>query len=182
MPLRPFSIFHTVDIAGFIFLGSWWCLRSFLALTWHNFNIVPRHLVASMYPIRPHPFFTLFISSDSFFRARNDAWDHFSLSLGTISTLCPDILLPRFARHIGRHQIVPHFLHEPSTPVILPMFRYFATIHSPCKEAHQCSPSPSFLVIINVPWLNTSSLPGHSFCSVYFYPLLQSLLICFQTP
>ena len=111
------------------------------------------------------PFFTLLISPDSFFRARDDAWDHFLLSLGTIATLRPYTSPHSFARHIGCHQIISHFLHEPSTPVILQMSRYFDTIHPPRKEAHQCSPPPSVLVIINIPWLNTSSLPGHSFCS-----------------
>ena len=52
--LWPLSVFNTFYIAGFIFSSSWWCLRSFLALTWYNFNIVSRHLAASMYtPHRP---------------------------------------------------------------------------------------------------------------------------------
>ena len=38
--------FHTFYIVGFIFLSSWWCLRSFLALTWYNYNSASLHLAA----------------------------------------------------------------------------------------------------------------------------------------
>ena len=157
------SVFWTVStISISTTRPSWWSPRCIIFSTSffaHFLDTASRlGLRATLAVLR---FFTLFISPDSFFRARDDAWDHFSLSLGTISTLCPDILLPQCTRHIGRHQIVPYFLHEPSTPVILQMFRYFATIHSPRKEAHQCSPPPSVLVIISIPWLNTSSLPDH---------------------
>ena len=53
-----------------------------------------------------------------------------------------------YVRHIGRSMTVPHFLHEPFTPAILQRSRYFAAIHLPSKEAHQCSPAPSALIII----------------------------------
>ena len=53
-PLRPLFVFTTLYITGFSFPSSWWCLRSFLALTWYNFNIVSRHLAASICaPHRP---------------------------------------------------------------------------------------------------------------------------------
>ena len=88
-------------------------------------------------------------------------------------TLRPYTLPHQFARHIGRHQIISHFLHEPTTPVILQMFRYFATIHSPRKEAHQCFPP-------------TLSPSHHKFSLIEHFllawPLIQSLLVCFQTP
>ena len=124
-PLRPLSVFYTFYITGFIFPSSWWCLRSFLALTCHNLNSTSLHLAASI--CAPH----------------RPSSDYFTL------------------------------LHEPSTPVIHQMFHSFASIHSPRKEAHQCSPP-------------TLSL-GHHKCSLieHFllaWPLIQSLLICFQTP
>ena len=61
-PLRLLSVFNTFYIAGFIFPSSWWCLRSFLALTWYNFNIASLHLAASICtPRRPSSdYFTFF--------------------------------------------------------------------------------------------------------------------------
>ena len=113
VPLRSFSVFNTFYIAGFIFSSSWWCLRSFLALTWYNCNIASLHLAASI--CTPH----------------RPSSDYFTLFTCAI-----------------------HSCHTANVSFI-------ATIHSPRKEAHECSPLASFLVIINAPWLNTSSLPGH---------------------
>ena len=54
-------------------------------------------------------------------------------------------------------------------------FVIFSTIHSPRKEAHQCSPLTSILVLIHVPSSNTSSLPDHSLNSESSYLLSDSL-------
>ena len=168
-------IFRTVSTIGISTTKpSWWsprCIIFFYTIFAHFFDTNSHlGLRATSAALR---FLTLFISPDSFFRARDDAWDHFSLSRNTITTVRPYTLPHRFARHISRHQIISHFLDEPPTPVILQMFRYFATIHSPRKEAHQCSP----------PTLS----PGHHKCSLieHFllaWPFIHSLLICFQTP
>ena len=124
-PLRPLSVFNTFYIAEFIFLSSWWCLRSFLALTWYNFNSASLHLAASICaPHRPSSdYFTLF------------TWAIHSCHTANVSLFCHHSFTPQ-----GGPPVFP--------PTLSPGHHKYSLIEH-------------FLLA---------------------WPLIQSLLICFQTP